>query len=73
MGRSILKFSAEVVPRCPFGPKTAEQWKASNLKKYCGARKSEGWKLPEKLGKNLAYPRWEKGVEKAPRKRGVRY
>ena len=27
MGRSILKFSAEVVPRCPFGPKTAKKWK----------------------------------------------
>ena len=27
MGRSILKFSAEVVPRCPFGPKTAQKWK----------------------------------------------
>ena len=27
MGRSILKFSAEVVPRCPFGPKTAKKRK----------------------------------------------
>ena len=27
MGRSILKFSAEVVPRRPFGPKTAKKWK----------------------------------------------
>ena len=35
--------------------------------------KSEGWKLPEKLGKNLAYHRWEKGVGEAPRKWGVRY
>ena len=25
MGRSILKFSAEVVPRCPFGPKPAKR------------------------------------------------
>ena len=32
MGRSILKFSAEVVPRCPFGPKTAEKWKMSKFR-----------------------------------------
>jgi len=76
MGRSILKFSAEVVPRCPFGPKTAEKWKTSKFrfpKKYCGARKSEGWKSPEKLGKKFAYHRWEKGVGETPRKWGVRY
>jgi len=76
MGRSILKLSAEVVPRCPFGPKTAEKWETSKFrfpKKYCGARKSEGWKSPEKLGKKFAYHRWEKGVGEAPRKWGVRY
>ena len=54
--------------------------KVENVKseKYCGARKSEGWKLPgqvggEKLGKKFAYHCWEKVVGETARKLDVRY
>mgnify|MGYP004349960681 CR=1 FL=1 len=53
MGRSILKFSAEVVPRCPFGPKTAKKWKTPPPKCVTfdftligGGREQAGWAGP---------------------------
>ena len=56
MGRSILKFSAEVVPRCPFGPKTAKKWKTPPPKCVTfdftliwGGREQAGWAGPPTL------------------------